>query len=326
VKYGYKQLIVFGEICCVIGGLLPFWIRSFPIILFSRLIMGAGTGLSGTAATGLIYSAYDDVRLEAKVQAILQAAGYAGALAFTILGGWLSDIQWNYCFLAYILVIPAAVISVLYTPPVIKEIKEKKIPIIVPIEKTAWGIMIILALMSGFAAIFSNNISGYTISNGFGSALTAGISQGFLDVAGFLGCLFGYAIYLKTDRWIIALCSFLCGVTYFIFAGTASFAAVCIAATAFGFLVSIKAPLTATMISEIQPSSTMTSVCGISSLIDQLCSTVIVLSFTKIFTDGTSGNERTQFLAGGVGFVIAAVIALIFTLKYKRPGIEDMPG
>lgn len=321
-RFGHKKIIILGEILTLIGGMTPLLTINFPIIVTSRLIMGIGSGLSGTAVSGLVFCAYSDKKTTANTEIVLQAAGCVGASIFTIVGGWLSDIQWNYCFLAYLLIIPAIIMSVLFTPKEIIAQDSSDTHFLIPIKPVAWGMILILGATSGFMALYSNNISGFVIHNGLGSALTAGIAAGIVDITGFIGCLTGYAIYVKTDRWLIAACAFMCGIIYFILSGAQSMSIVYIMALLFGYVQSVKAPITSIIIREIQPPETMTSVCGIITLFDSLFRVVIVLGFTKCFSKITTGNERLQYFAGAVGLMAVAVITLIFTLKNRRPKTE----
>lgn len=51
---GKRNTVIIGMIATTIGGVMPFFINNFPLIVFSRLLVGAGIGLFTSLAVSLI--------------------------------------------------------------------------------------------------------------------------------------------------------------------------------------------------------------------------------------------------------------------------------
>lgn len=321
-KFGAKPVIVAGELLCTAAGILPLFVRNYPLVLLSRLVMGTGGAMYGTAVTGLVYTAYTDYEQRGKVNGYLQAFGYVGSITFMVIGGLLSDIHWSYCFLIYLVGLPLAWYSYRFLPDeIIKKEPDGGGRVFIPIKKEAWIYILLIGGQGAFNAIFSNNISGFIIGNGFGNATTAGLSGSVESIMGFTGCLLGYAIYRKTGRWIVGIAAIVSGTMYMILSRAGSMPAIFIILALLGFSCSIRAPLFGPILGEIMPAHTMTFVCGVSSVFESLTSSIIVLGFTKIFAQGSNGNERHQFLAVGIAIVVIGILMLIkeiFGKKEKR--------
>lgn len=52
--FGKRNTVIIGMIATVIGGIIPFFVNNFPIIVASRLLVGAGIGTFTSLAVSLI--------------------------------------------------------------------------------------------------------------------------------------------------------------------------------------------------------------------------------------------------------------------------------
>lgn len=81
-KVKYKTLTALAATCALIGGVLPFFIRSFPIILLSRVIFGLYIQLAACGGIGFacfVPALMMRVREKLPEEAISPAAGFASA-------------------------------------------------------------------------------------------------------------------------------------------------------------------------------------------------------------------------------------------------------
>lgn len=81
-KVKYKTLSALAATCALIGGVLPFFIRSFPIILLSRVIFGLYIQLAACGGIGFacfVPALMMRVREKLPEEAISPAAGFASA-------------------------------------------------------------------------------------------------------------------------------------------------------------------------------------------------------------------------------------------------------
>ena len=92
-KFGIKRTILFGLSLYIIGGVLPAFVSSFPIIIAARLLMGLGIGLFNPYSVSLMYQFYDGQQLKGMLgfQNTAQNLGNAAfgfLLSALIISGW----------------------------------------------------------------------------------------------------------------------------------------------------------------------------------------------------------------------------------------------
>lgn len=102
---GKRNTVIIGMVTTVIGGVIPFFVNNFPLIVFSRLVLGAGIGLFTSLAVSLIGDCFSGEE-QKTLLGIQGAMGTLGNSACTFICGLLLGINWNATFLYMLLVIP----------------------------------------------------------------------------------------------------------------------------------------------------------------------------------------------------------------------------
>lgn len=102
---GKRNTVIIGMIATVIGGVMPFFINNFPLIVFSRLLVGAGIGLFTSLAVSLIGDCFSGEEQKTLI-GIQGAMGTLGNSACTFIAGLLLGINWQTTFLYMLLIIP----------------------------------------------------------------------------------------------------------------------------------------------------------------------------------------------------------------------------
>ncbi len=101
-KYQRLKLIYPAMIIWSISGISGFFLDNIYHILISRAIFGIATAFVMTGASALIADYYTGIKREKALSVQGFYTAFGGAL-FLILGGFLSNINWRYPFLVYLL-------------------------------------------------------------------------------------------------------------------------------------------------------------------------------------------------------------------------------
>ena len=101
-KIGRKPVLISSLLIYIIAGSIGFYVHNLYVILVGRAFLGvAAAGVMNTTIT-LIADYYQGAKRD-RVLGFQVAFGALGAVAYTLIGGLLSDVDWNYPFLVFFL-------------------------------------------------------------------------------------------------------------------------------------------------------------------------------------------------------------------------------
>ena len=191
-KVGYKTLMMWAGLVLIISGALPFFMNNFTMILITRLVFGAATGLMMPLGVALIFKLFDgDMRT--RVLGFNTTSMFISAVIYTIIGGMLAEISWRYAFLTHLLgIIPLAVLIFLLPniPKTIpaetdgkpKEPLLKRMTDVFPL-KTIWFILFAFILQMFMFPVMVNTPF-IIVENGLGNAAMSSLVLSANTVAG----------------------------------------------------------------------------------------------------------------------------------------------
>lgn len=193
-RFSAKALILTANILFLFGGLLPFFVHSFPVIVLARCLYGAAIGLQIPLVSTLTIEFFDG-GLRARVMGYCSAIGMLGGMFYTYAGGKLAMLGWQYSFLAYLIGIPVLILVLMLFPGRIRTGVSGE-PSGAPSEERLPKELFVLAGLAMvyiiFYFVYTNYISLFVAGDGLGSAVHAGISYSIVNGTGFLGgLLFG---------------------------------------------------------------------------------------------------------------------------------------
>ena len=118
---GKRNTVIIGMITTIVGGLIPFFISNFAIIVASRLLVGAGIGLFTSLAVSLIGDCFSGEEQKTLI-GIQGAMGTLGNSSMTFVAGLLLGIKRQATFLYFLFIIPFLILFMMgYTPKMEKE-------------------------------------------------------------------------------------------------------------------------------------------------------------------------------------------------------------
>lgn len=212
-KVKFRSIATFGMLSAGIFGMLPAFINdSLWLILGMRLIQGFGIGFLMSFGATWFLRTVRDVKERGKWISWNQAIGSFGSVLFTLIGGWLADIQWNYCFLAFALMFVAwLVMFILFQEPKsIEEIvaeegadaaKDFEQAKRVKLPAVTWFVVIALTIYQILLSQGLNLLAVFMDVTSAGSASLVGVMLSIFCLVTFVVCLFGGQILSGLKRF-----------------------------------------------------------------------------------------------------------------------------
>ena len=116
-KLGIKKTVLLGMLVSGVGGIFPFFLRSFIPILVSRFFLGAGVGIVNTWAVRYITLLFDKEE-RASLMGFRASAEIIGQMFITITASLLFNFGWRWSFLAYGVAFISTILIIIFVPDV----------------------------------------------------------------------------------------------------------------------------------------------------------------------------------------------------------------
>lgn len=196
-KVKYKTIALFAGVCVLIGGLVPFVVTNYAVLLVFRAIYGIGFG--GMMS---LQNTFANLTLPKEKQAsalgLGMFVGYGTNCILQFIGGPLADIRWNYVFLNTLLLIIPFVILLVCCPdipniPVAASEKTKK-------EKASYPpVVFVMCIMMALVGLF---VAPLLIGCSFLSTAInpSATIAGVVAVCFSVGCMVGGLVYPKLSK------------------------------------------------------------------------------------------------------------------------------
>jgi len=206
-KIPYRTLGILSVILAMGGGIIPFFVHSFPVVLASRVIFGIGNGLSMPLGNALIMRLFSKDKTAGMLGAGNVMQNVTGVVIQN-LAGIVCARNLNATWLVHLFLAIPLVLIVLFLPepekeaPAAAEEKQpkQKLPGSVYVISAAYGLM--------FAAYYPLllNMSAIVEGEGLGTAAIAGTILSFYTIGGMVaGAIFGSMYKLAGKRWTAPL-------------------------------------------------------------------------------------------------------------------------
>ena len=190
-KVKYRTIVYIAGVCVLIGGLVPFFVNNYAVLLVLRALFGIGFGSMMS-----LQNTFAALTLSPEKQATALGigifAGYGTNCVLQLVGGFLADISWNYVFLNHILLIIPFIIILTCCPDIPsipqEQSKEKKSKASFP------PVVIIMCVLMGLVGLLISPLligCSFLSANINPSATIAGI----VAVCFSLGCMVGGLLY-----------------------------------------------------------------------------------------------------------------------------------
>jgi len=226
--YGYlttriapRKLILFGLVMFVAGGMLPLIIDSLPLILFCRIILGIGAGITLPGAISIIPVFYDGQRKN-NMLGWNMTVGSFGCIFMQAVGGFGAEVNWHLSFLGYIIGVYSLIITFLFLPDIPKSVvvdnegrtKNSVLAMLKKIPAAGYGELILYFIVTVFMTMLTSNLSLYIEGEQIGTASATGLGLSIYMAGALVGSAgFGFLkkrmnYYVIPLSWLILGCGY----------------------------------------------------------------------------------------------------------------------
>lgn len=310
-----KQLLILSCILFLAGGLTPYFIHSFPVILAMRCVYGAGVGLV-VPLTASLAAEYFQGAERAAVMGLNSAVGMLGGAFYTYAGGRLSVIGWQYCFLAYLIGVPVLLMAVFFLPAGEtsrrahgRERASHGLPGVV--FTVAFISLVYLVLY--FA--YTNNISLFVANTGLGNASHSGLSYSIVNACGFLGGLCFGRLSPRIGGWMLPLSAAVTTGGFFIIGHSFSLPVLYAGSVLIGVGLSWFLPQTQLIIGGAVPQEACTYAYGVNGAISNAGQFLSALVLGPLAAGLGISSERGMILLAAWGYVALTVFCGGYCVK-----------
>lgn len=124
-KLGDKRTIMLGMLLVGFSGVVPFFVTSYPVILISRMVLGAGFGIFNSLAVSMIAVMYQG-NTRATMLGWRAAVEQIGQAVLTFVAGLLLNFGWQATFLVYLLAFPILYLFYIRVPDTTEMLAENQ--------------------------------------------------------------------------------------------------------------------------------------------------------------------------------------------------------
>lgn len=118
LRIGFKPAAVVGILIMSVGGAFPFLMPSitdYAPVIVSRVIVGLGLGIMFPVGNATIIALFDGER-RSRLLGLGITIQFVFNIVYTTVAGYLTEIGWNYSFLAYLIGIAPLAVALVWMP------------------------------------------------------------------------------------------------------------------------------------------------------------------------------------------------------------------
>ena len=117
-KIGFKPAAIVGILMMSLGGAFPYLlpdITDYTYVIVSRIIVGVGLGIMFPVGSATIIALFEGER-RSRLLGFGISIQFLFNIIYTTVAGYLTEIGWNYSFLAYLIGLVPCVIALIWMP------------------------------------------------------------------------------------------------------------------------------------------------------------------------------------------------------------------
>lgn len=320
--FNKKNLLIFGGVLFAIGSIFGLTVETIPYIIIMRAVTGIGEAFVTTVAVVFIGDVYGNEGARAKFLGIYNAVMALIGVVMSQAAGSLAVSKWENSFWVYWAAVPMVIAMILFLPSIQKteDVAETRKGKKEPFGKAFWVMAfdyLIYNIAYGCIAYF---ISLYIVENGIGNEVFSGTYIAMCTAGSAVTCMiFGFLLYKylgnKTAVLAYGMAAAAIAIHIFIPTKAAAIVGALLIGSSYGNVFSFGfayAPM-------VVPKSRADEATGVASALTVGPWFISTYLMTWLM-DGVFKTELvTPCLIVPLGMcVVAFVIELIFTGKYKR--------
>lgn len=186
-RVSMRDICVAGLVLYTIGGVWGYAADSMAVMLFTRVLIGAGSGLLMPMSVGLLsyfYNREEQQRLNGYIVVLTSII----SIISMVLVGYIASVSWRGCFLVYLFGVPCIWLSWKYIPATI--LKSPRNRVSLGLLKRIWPYAVGIFSMTVLYFAMLNNCSGIVTAEGTVDAAYVGVVMSVQTVASLLTGVF----------------------------------------------------------------------------------------------------------------------------------------
>ncbi|MEI4771775.1 MFS transporter [Psychrobacillus sp. FJAT-51614] len=315
-----RTLLFTGLSLFIIGGIMPFFLESLPLIIAFRGLLGLGVGITMPLSVDIISDFFENKERDFLIGFGTSTIACIGAIFFQLVGGILADAYgWQFGFLSYLFPLWILAITFLYLPEPEKKVKEEKHFVKTKIPRVVLGVSLGQVFYSALIFGYVTNISVVIQGENLGNATEAGMAISVFTFGTLLaGLIFGRVKNkLQITYMPVAVCmtGLGMGICYFSHSLTMIF----LGSVVGGIGMGIGLPGIFARISDATPKESGTSYVGFAVAAQGVGGIIGPFSFAVILNMLNQDIGRFPLLISTLGLL---GLALIWLIAIKLPSQE----
>ena len=328
--FGKRNTVIIGMLATIVGGLIPFFINNFSLIVFSRLLVGAGIGLFTSLAVSLIGDCFSGDEQKTLI-GIQGAMGTLGNSSCTFISGLLLGINWQSTFLYMLIIIPFLILFMMgYTrkmeaattvEAVHKNNEKGKSKVKIPVRIYVAFLMLFL-----FFAAFMVEATGSALVIQENQLANQGVLSTEIAIAGLIGAVIsmGYSKIYKLLHSFTPVVSTIGGIIGFIICSSASNMIIFFIGLIFMMISSLIIPYVYdTILSDVD-----SSISNLIISIAQVCNNFgafaspFIISFLAKMMNATTPVDQMKISAGILTIITIVFLGIALTSQHVKKHVS----
>ena len=205
-RFNKRTLLFTGLALFIIGGTLPAFVDSLPLIIAMRGLLGLGVGITMPLSVDIITDFFEGRERDFLIGFGVSTIACIGAIFFQMVGGILADVYgWQYGFLTYLFPLWILAVTFLYLPEPEKKVHSTTVSSGQKLKfpKAVYWVCLGQVLYSGLIFGYVTNISVVIQGDNLGSATEAGMAISVFTFGTLLaGFVFGRIKYMLPTMYL----------------------------------------------------------------------------------------------------------------------------
>ena len=325
----YKTVSIIGTVCCIIGGVGPFFFAtsSIVMILFLRVVFGFGMGFMNFY-NAIIIAEYEG-EARAKYLGWAVVVNKIGAIIMLQLSGFLADMRWNYAFWAYALLFVTLVKELLFmkepdTSQAGNEEKgaEKKEPIKIGKAGIFWTVAWLVLLLLHYPAPLTLSQIVVDKAIGGGSATVAATLNSIYQVGGMVVSAIFSVLFFRLKKYTFPVLMFICcaGIALMLY-GPGTFLSTAVSEFAMGVAFTGCGVLVNYFLGSDTPANSMPTLLSVFNIAVRLA--IVVCGYYISFIGAVTGDSLYGSWYVCLAFYLVFAVVTLFVDSRPKPVREE---
>lgn len=324
--FGTKKMLITGLLIYGFFGTLPIIITNYWLLLFSRIMLGVGLGLTNGLAVSLIGTFFDG-EVKNRLMGFRSGFEMLGNAFCSYLAGFLLIISnWHSIFLVYCIAFPICILVWKYLPEPKTDKNVSQINFIKKISQISSDLVYLAITIALYQVTYVGStvrISEFVLKQRIGTVNDAAFIISVAPFAGLVGGILFSRLFILFKNYIFSITLVVSGVGQLIVANSKNFLTAAIGMFIITFLDAIFVSFILNQANQINSKNSIhfnTSILLVGSNVGILVAPILLGFITNLFNISEPINS---YLLCGYLLIFVGLVAFLFVNKFKKKRIKS---